>query len=218
MNTIGQLKKMYHGRYSAIEVYMGDSFHTDSCRSVEEYKDNDIVKKYQLMDEEDYNSTLLANCGVSFSDLYEKNDKVLCLLVTGDREVIAIRNIPYDYDTTDEMTDFHIFVADDMETAAAELIRIGADDDNYSTEEYTADEDGNLVMGSDIDTPSNFIRRTCALRSVKDICNLAGMSQNAVAKRFGIPWRTFSNWCTGTRECPEYTRLMMQEILGLYRR
>ena len=115
MNTIGQLKKMYHGRYSAIEVYTGDSFHTDSCRSVEEYKDNYIVKKYWLMDEEDYNSTLLANCGVSFSDLYEKNDRVLCLLVTGDREVIAIRNIPYDYDTTDEMTDFHIFVADDME-------------------------------------------------------------------------------------------------------
>ena len=25
-------------------------------------------------------------------------------------------------------------------------------------------------------------------------------------------------WCTGSRECPVYIRLMMQELLGLYRR
>lgn len=218
MMTIKDIKKIYQGQYSDIEVYSGDSFHTDSCQPVDDYKDNFVVKKWQLMDEEDYNSTILANCGIRFEEIHEKIDKILCLLITGDREVIAIRNIPYDYDTTDEMTDFHIFVADDMETAAAELIRIGADDEHYSTEEYTADEDGEFVMGSDIDTPSNFIRRTCAQRSVKDICNRAGMSQNSVAKRFGIPWRTFSNWCTNSRECPEYTRLMMQELLGLYRR
>ena len=57
-----------------------------------------------------------------------------------------------------------------------------------------------------------------AHRSVKDICRMAGKSQNAMADYFGIPRRTFGNWCTGERECPEYTKMMMQELLGLYNR
>ena len=57
-----------------------------------------------------------------------------------------------------------------------------------------------------------------AHRSVKEICRMAGMTQNATADYFCIPRRTFGNWCTGSRECPEYTKLMMQELLGLYRR
>lgn len=61
-------------------------------------------------------------------------------------------------------------------------------------------------------------RESAEARSVKEICQLAGMTQTAVAARFEIPWRTFSNWCRGTNECPTYTKLMMQEILGLYRR
>lgn len=59
---------------------------------------------------------------------------------------------------------------------------------------------------------------TAVHRSVKEICKSAGMSQNAVADHFRIPRRTFGNWCTGTNECPEYTKLMIQELLGLYRR
>ena len=130
----------------------------------------------------------------------------------------AIRDVAYDYDMTDEPTDRHIFEAYNMEDINTELIRIGADDDHYSVEEYRADKDGEFYDGSDLDTPSNFRKRTAAQRSVKEICKMAGMSQNAMADRFGIPRRTFGNWCTGERECPEYTKMMMQELLGLYRR
>ena len=136
----------------------------------------------------------------------------------GMRTRYAIRDVPYDCDMADEPTDRHIFEADNMEDINAELIRIGADDDHYSVEEYRADEDGEFFDGSDYDTPSNFRTRTAAARSVKEICKMAGMSQNAMADHFGIPRRTFGNWCTGERECPEYTKLMMQEILGLYQR
>ena len=134
------------------------------------------------------------------------------------KTMYAIRNIPYDYDIENEATDFHIFEADNMEDITAELIRIGADNDHYSVEEYRVDEDGEFYDGSDFDTPSNFRKRTAAQRSVKDICRMAGMTQTAMADYFSIPQRTFGNWCTGTRECPEYTKLMMQELLGLYRR
>ena len=130
----------------------------------------------------------------------------------------AILDVPYDYDFENESYDHHIFEADNMEAINAELIRIGADDEHYSIEEYRVDEDGEFYDGSDYDTPSSFRRRTALARSVKDICKMAKMTQTAVADYFGIPQRTFGNWCTGVNECPDYTRMMMQELLGLYRR
>jgi hypothetical protein len=130
----------------------------------------------------------------------------------------AILDVNIHYDFTNDDDDHIIFKADSMEAITAELIRIGADDEHYSVEEYRVDEDGDFYDGSDYDTSSNFRKRTATQRSVKDICRMAGMSQNAMADYFSIPRRTFGNWCTGSRECPEYTKLMMQEILGLYRR
>ena len=58
-------------------------------------------------------------------------------------------------------------------------------------------------------------------RSVKDIAAAAGLSVRAMAIRFCIPQRTVENWyCIGksARDCPLYTRLMMQECLGLLKR
>lgn len=52
-------------------------------------------------------------------------------------------------------------------------------------------------------------------RSVKDIAADAGLSQRGLAERFCIPYRSVEDWCAGKRECPIYTRLMMQELLGL---
>ena len=52
----------------------------------------------------------------------------------------------------------------------------------------------------------------------KDICKDAGLTQRGLAEFFNIPARTVGNWCTGERTCPEYTRIMMQEILGLVHR
>ena len=136
----------------------------------------------------------------------------------GMRTMYAIRDVAYDYDMDNEPTDHHVFEADSMEEINTELLRIGADDSSYSIEEYRINDDGEFFDGSDYDTPSNFRRRTAAARSVKDICKMAGMTQTAVADRFHIPQRTFGNWCTGSRECPEYIRLMIQELLGLYLR
>jgi DNA-binding transcriptional regulator YiaG len=112
----------------------------------------------------------------------------------------------------------HIFEASTPEEIVAELIRIGATDEGYSVEEYEADEDGEFLEGSDYDSVSNFIKRTCAARSIKTVCKMAGMTQRALSLRFGIPIRTVEDWCRGVSKCPEYTNLMMQEILGLYRR
>ena len=58
-------------------------------------------------------------------------------------------------------------------------------------------------------------------RSIKEIAADAGMSVRAMAIRFCIPQRTVESWCGTTdaaRQCPLYTRLMMQECLGLMKR
>lgn len=56
---------------------------------------------------------------------------------------------------------------------------------------------------------------TAATRTVREIVSAAGMTQAAFAEHFCIPRRTVEDWCRGVRECPPYTRLMMQRILGL---
>ena len=53
-------------------------------------------------------------------------------------------------------------------------------------------------------------------RSVKDIAAEAGISAREMAIRFCIPQRTLENWCMGVNKCPLYTRLMLQESLGIY--
>ena len=54
-----------------------------------------------------------------------------------------------------------------------------------------------------------------ANRTVSQICAAAGLSVRALSDRFLIPQRTVFSWCAGDRECPLYTRMMMQECLGL---
>ena len=96
--TIKDAKEMYKNEYADIEVYeplstgrfYPKSFHTDNCRSTDNYNEDTEVKLVELMDEDDYNDTLLANTDihVDFEDLYgNKNAKVLCVMIdkkTGD--------------------------------------------------------------------------------------------------------------------------------------
>lgn len=55
-------------------------------------------------------------------------------------------------------------------------------------------------------------------RSFKEIAKAAGLSQRALAQRFCIPLRTAEDWGRGASACPIYTRLMIQECLGLVKR
>jgi DNA-binding transcriptional regulator YiaG len=51
------------------------------------------------------------------------------------------------------------------------------------------------------------------MKTIKDICIEYGLSQTALAKRFGIPLRTVQDWHSGRRVPPEYVVSMMIEIL-----
>ena len=53
-------------------------------------------------------------------------------------------------------------------------------------------------------------------RPVREIVATAGMTQAAFAEHFCIPRRTLQDWCRGVRECPLYTRLMIQQCMGMF--
>ena len=52
-------------------------------------------------------------------------------------------------------------------------------------------------------------------RPLKEIVNYTGLSQIKFARLYNIPRRTVENWCSGSRECPLYTSLLLQEAIGL---
>ena len=55
-----------------------------------------------------------------------------------------------------------------------------------------------------------------ASRTVREIVAAVGMTQAAFAERWCIPRRTVEDWCRGITKCPLYTRLSIQQCLGLF--
>lgn len=97
---------------------------------------------------------------------------------------------------------------------------------NYeSRDAYISDLSLSSIWGDadDAEIPTERIEKLGELwdachRSVKDIAAAARMRQRKLAEHFCIPYRTVEDWCTGKRDAPIYTRLMMQECLGLFKR
>lgn len=50
---------------------------------------------------------------------------------------------------------------------------------------------------------------------IKALVQASGLTQTALARRFDIPLRTLQGWCSGSRQCPPYVKLMMADLLGL---
>ena len=56
---------------------------------------------------------------------------------------------------------------------------------------------------------------TAFTRPFREIVKYTGLSQAKFARLYNIPRRTVENWCSGSRECPLYTSLLLQEAIGL---
>lgn len=86
--TVKEIKELDYikGQYADIEVYRNHNsdrmgFHTDRIQSVESYSEDEEVTEFELMDEQDYNSSICANTGASFADFFEPEDKILVLKI-----------------------------------------------------------------------------------------------------------------------------------------
>ena len=80
-----EAKDIYKNEFTTFEVYRftgrRHAIHTDYVEETEDYNDESEVIAHQLMDEDDYNSTIFANCSNKFANIYGNNDKVLVLVI-----------------------------------------------------------------------------------------------------------------------------------------
>lgn len=91
--TIKEVLERYKNEYTDVEIYRfkapskyyGGRIHTDTLEYLNECFNVDYNKTFdldeQLMDEDEYNNTVLANTGVYFTDMYNANDKVLVIIL-----------------------------------------------------------------------------------------------------------------------------------------
>lgn len=54
--------------------------------------------------------------------------------------------------------------------------------------------------------------------TIRDLCREHGLTQKALAERFGIPLRTVEDWSTGKRTPPDYVVRMIQQLLEYEKR
>lgn len=52
------------------------------------------------------------------------------------------------------------------------------------------------------------------ITEIAKMCETYGLSQTALAKRFGIPLRTVQDWYAGRRTPPDYVVCMMLQLLS----
>lgn len=85
IKTVKEVKEMYKNEFDYVEVYKttcgkADHFHTDNCIEVD-YEEDTLVYMWELMDEWEYNHSILANTDFSFDDIFDKNDKILVMMI-----------------------------------------------------------------------------------------------------------------------------------------
>lgn len=75
----------------------------------------------------------------------------------------------------------------------------------------------------DADIPAQRVDELSALwdvahLTIRDIRQHTGLSQAAFAARYCIPRRSVENWESGVSTCPDYLRLLLAQVTGLYAR
>ena len=89
--TVAEIKKMYEGKYADIEFYKfrfnNKIIHTDYIKYIEDVSDDAPVEDFELMDEERYNFSVLANCceEADFKTWYGSSEaRVLVIIIADD--------------------------------------------------------------------------------------------------------------------------------------
>lgn len=94
---------------------------------------------------------------------------------------------------------------------------------NQDRDAFVSDWALSSVWGDDEDIPPERIDELTHLwdaahMTIRDIREYTGLSQAKFAIRFCIPTRTIEDWESGARKCPDYTRLLLAQAVGAYRR
>ena len=88
IKKLKELLKEQGKEYYDIEVYEykfneSKSIHTDYIKYIENYTENDEINDYRLMNEEEYNNTILANSckKADFEEWYDDKDAIVLVVI-----------------------------------------------------------------------------------------------------------------------------------------
>lgn len=94
--TINEIMQNCKGDFTVMEVYeLKDgkvSYHTDHIQELpnDEYSLSDEAVDYEIMDKDDYDSSITVNSSITFDDAHDNGDRVLVILVQPARELTYI--------------------------------------------------------------------------------------------------------------------------------
>ena len=94
--TINEIMQNCKGDFTVMEVYeIKDgkvSYHTDHIQELsdDEYSLSDEAVGYEIMDKDDYDSSITVNSSITFDDAHDNGDRVLVILVQPARELTYI--------------------------------------------------------------------------------------------------------------------------------
>lgn len=86
INGLKDIIANHIGSFADVEFYKDKfekriGFHTDRIEYIDEFTGDEEIVEWELMDEELYNNTILANCDSRFTDFYDSEDKILVIKV-----------------------------------------------------------------------------------------------------------------------------------------
>lgn len=92
--TIREVIQNHYGKYDNYEVYVERGqhrlgFHTDRVKELDrgEYDyDGEQAIEWELMNKDDYSTSILANSSVEFGDIYNDEDKILVIKIRRDEQ------------------------------------------------------------------------------------------------------------------------------------
>ena len=94
--TINEIMQNCEGDFTVMEVYeLKDgkvSYHTDHVQELpdDKYSLSDEAVDYEIMDKDDYDSSITVNSSITFDDAHDNGDRVLVILVQPARELTYI--------------------------------------------------------------------------------------------------------------------------------
>lgn len=187
--TIKEIMDNYDGEFNAVEVFESKnnrkSFHTDQIQALDDsmYSLSDEVLDYELMDEEDYNNTVCANSSVSFSDVYEDNDKVLVILVQPEKvftyihvsapapkyAINSIHHVMSAVSYAASKLNYYFKEEKDANNITGDIILLPAYDEYEAREvlEYAADYMTNVEDYTDVECSGDSLRYDAAIATIE---------------------------------------------------
>lgn len=223
IETLRELIKNHKGEYTDWEAYTytdsSKRLSTDFIKSIENVNLEAEVEDWWLMDQAEYNDTILSNSSVKadFGEWYDDAAAKVLVVVVKPRDAWRESSIvdgdgfekeldveDLDEAVLDSLSRFNALAAGDQKRTTSLVVEYGT----IEPEEGINGSFDNVQEACDLST---FAKRLSAL------VDILGYTQKDTAETIGVPLRTLENWIGGVNTPPVITQIavingLIQEV------